>query len=379
MSKKWLENINDLKRKFNLALENIVPYTLYKYIIFLHKKIKLKDEELPYKEEYFLKWRPFSREKYYIIRMEYQTYAHFAAAQEYIFAAEYVKTKGMHPIMALQWRCDLKNKNLYGENEWETIFRQQKIPEIENKNATILVSTVNAYDILNGHNIKLNINADSRDTRIHATEDNWRNYYRNAHRYVKKYWKFNQCVMDEVNKNFIKLFQNEKNILGVALREQFSEDYNILIKNTDVKKVYKNHPLGPNINEILDIVEEMINRWNCKKIFVATRFNDSITKFEERFPGKIIYCERKRVYMVEDIKKINSRRKFMDVSEGEDLTARKEAHRIAREYAQETILLSKCTYLIGAKSGQTIAALALNGGQYKDIKVLYDRNNIKYY
>ena len=48
-------------------------------------------------------------------------------------------------------------------------------------------------------------------------------------------------------------------------------------------------------------------------------------------------------------------------------------------YTEEIIGLSKCDYLIAAKSSGSIAALAMNGGKYKDIYILPDKNNIERY
>lgn len=84
-----------------------------------------------------MKWRPFSKEKYCIIRLEYPLYAHFAA--------EYAKQRQMYPLMILQYQSELKNRNLCGENIWEIVFRQKKIQDIKNRNATILVSKVEPF------------------------------------------------------------------------------------------------------------------------------------------------------------------------------------------------------------------------------------------
>ena len=376
-----MKNINQLKQEILTLPEKILPFTWYRYIVFLCRKIKFIGKEWPYAEEYFLKWRPFSRKKYYIVRWEYQLSSHFSAARNFIAIAENAKYKGMQPLLVLQWSSDTKKRDLCLENEWETIFRQQRMQDVLNERATILVSRLyaTADTIMRTSKVGSDINGDPADYAIHATEINWKNYYKNVHKYVKRYWKFNHNILAEAHKTYTKLFQSEGNVLGVALRENFSEEYNALIKNRELKKVYKKHPLGPNVNEILSIVEECLEKWDCNKIFVASRFSDSIEKFEERYPGKVICCERERKRMQEAIEGVNSRQKFIEDSMGEDIEYKNYAHRIAKEYAQETILLSKCSYLIGAKSGQTIAALSLNGGRYKDIKILEDKRHIKRY
>ncbi|HBI63205.1 MAG TPA: hypothetical protein DDY31_18695 [Lachnospiraceae bacterium] len=56
-----------------------------------------------------------------------------------------------------------------------------------------------------------------------------------------------------------------------------------------------------------------------------------------------------------------------------------ERQEIQRKYVEEVFCLSECDYFIGAKSSGTIAALSLNGGKYKDIYILPDKNKIARY
>lgn len=375
----WLTEIEELKKKMLTLPEKILPYTFYRYLISLWKRIKRKGKERSYQEEYFLKYCPFSKKRYYIVRLEYGTYGIFAAATKYIFAAERVRHKGMQPVIALQWMSDLGNGNLCGENMWELVFRQRGMQDILNRNAAILVSDVNACEILNMPDAGIAINEDPLDVSIHAKEENWREYYRRANKYVKKYWKFNRYILRETNKNSGELFCDGENVMGVALRENFSEEFYAQLKSMDARKIYRQHPLGPNISEILEIVEKCVIEWKCNKIFVASVYSDSITKFEERFPGKVVCFERERMTVAEAIEEKNSSRKMIASSLEGNQNYKNKVYNVAKEYAVETMLLSKCTYLIGAKSGQTSAALALNGGQYRDIKILEDKNHISRY
>ena len=48
-------------------------------------------------------------------------------------------------------------------------------------------------------------------------------------------------------------------------------------------------------------------------------------------------------------------------------------------YAEEVIGLSNCDYLIAMKSSGAIAALSINGGKYRDIEILPDKNQIVWY
>ena len=373
------DRIGVLKKKIVALPEKILPYIFYRYIMILYRRMKYKDKKWSYEQEYFLKWHPFTKKKYCIIRVECPGHSIFTAAKRYIFAAEYARNKGMYPIMDLEWHTDFKTGILNGENLWESVFYQKKSRDVLKENATILVCGINEGASWYLPETCVDINNDPADCNIHVTEENWRDYYSNIHKYVKKYWKINKYIMHETNKKSMEIFKHKEKILGVSLRENFSGEFYALIKNLDQRKVYRNHPQVPDINEILDIVMNCLKRWNCDKIFVASIYSDSIKKFEERFPGKITYCERERMTVAESIAQINSRNKFVNNSMGEEQEFRSRTRRMGVEYAQETILLSRCDYFIGVKSGQTLSALSLNGGHYKDIKVLEDKRHIERY
>lgn len=98
--------INELQRKLLTLSERVLPYIFYRYIIYVCKRIKLFGKELPYQDEYFLKWRPFSKEKYCIIRLEYPLYAHFAA--------EYAKQRSSYDI-AISKRIK-KQESVWGKH-----------------------------------------------------------------------------------------------------------------------------------------------------------------------------------------------------------------------------------------------------------------------
>ena len=368
-----------MKKELLALSERYLPYTLYRYIMILYQRVTVRNKECSYEDEYFLKWRPFSKKKYCIIRVEFPVHSVFVAAKRYIFAAEYARHHGMYPIMDLEWRSDFKKGILAGENMWGSMVYQKKGRKVLTENATIFVCRVDEGANWNLAETCADINKDPKDNNIHAKEENWRDYYRNIHKYVRKYWRFNHHIIYEADKKAQEFFQQKKKILGVALRENFSGEFYAQLRNMSSRKVYRNHPQNPDINEILEIVATCLEEWKCDKIFVASIYSDSIKKFEDRFPGKIIYCDRERMSTAENIDRINSSNKFINDSMAEDQEFRARSRRIGIEYAQETILLSKCDYLIGAKSGQTLSALSLNGGRYKDIKVLEDRRHIYRY
>lgn len=366
--------VKKIKKKIFGLLERVLPYTLYMSIQILDYRITTKDKTKMYAGPYFYKWRPLAKKKYCIIRFQLPDHALFAAGRQYIYAAEYAKSKGMHPLLDIEWGIDFEKGILGKENAWESIFTQRKIQDVLKENATILVSAYAGRDMCLPETC-FDINEVQTDDFIHATEEKWREYYMNLYKYVDKYWKFNENFLHKIDRKISEVLENGEKVLGVSLREEFSSEYYSLIEKEDVRTIFKRHPLGPDVSEVIEIVEGYLDKWNCEKIFLTTRYDSSIKMFESRFPGRIIYMKRKRYTNIaeEATLVVNSKKSWEEPHCGINFSEE------SKDYAQEMLLLSKCTYLIGAKSGGTIAALMLNGGQYKDIKLLEDKRQIDRY
>lgn len=360
-----------MKEHIFKLLEEILPYIIFKYIRTLYWRITTRGKTNKWQTGYVYKWNLFAKKKYFIVRFPRGYYDLFAAARAYIFIAEYAESKGMYPLIDIEDKADFEKGILGQDNMWELVFEQENIQEILKENVTILVSGIDEMEMYLPETCS-DINHDPSDWHIHAKGSNWREYYRNIHKYVEKYWIINAITREENNE--LEMFFKEEKILGVSLREDFSEEYFVLLKSDELKEVFRHHPLGPNVNEIMEIVKEYLEQWHCTKIFLATLYKDSISRFEEQFPGQIIYIKRERFIMAEAVK-LAEKIWIGDI----DDTQRKRDNVRKKEYAKETILLSRCSHFIGAKSGGTIAALMLNGGEYEDIRILEDKRHVESY
>lgn len=367
--------MDQVKERLFKILEMLLPYTLYMYIRALYCRITTKDKTKLYCNAYFYKYRPFSRKKYYIIRFPQPAYALFAAGRGYIFAAEYAKSKGMIPLIDMEYE-DVFERELLGEkNLWDNFFRQKSIKDILKEEATILVSAFDRKNIFLEETC-IDINNCSTDYNVHAVEKDWKGYYKKVNKYIQKYWKFREEFIDDSEQKWKRICGYEENVIGVSLREDFTSEFYSLLSD-EAKEVYKRHPQGPDMNEIIELVVEYLEKWTCRKIFLATVFKESVDIFEKRFPGQVVYLERIRDTIEEKVAKVN--KTWKEKASGKINKTYDQIDKINYQYTQETVLLSKCTYLIGAKSGATIAALAMNGGRYKDIKILEDKRNITRY
>ncbi len=166
----------------------------------------------------------------------------------------------------------------------------------------------------------------------------------------KRFVRLNQRSLDYIAKDEQRLFTDGfDGVLGVALR---GTDY----------KVAKGHPLQPTEEEMIKATRKLLKKGYYKKIFVKTEEKRVVDRFEREFPGLVISMDS-GFYdgMVADGTNI------ADQSfDREDDTYLK-----GMEYLSTIVLLSRCEGLVCGMNGGSEAALYLNGGKYRDVKIFF--------
>ena len=186
-----------------------------------------------------------------------------------------------------------------------------------------------------------------------------------------------------VNSLSMQMFAGKK-IMGLCLREEFN-----IGKNTNESsawEVYRKHPASLDIEEICELICEYMKKWDFEYIFISTMYEDSIEKLREKFGDKVLAIKRKRERMQDTSEQFE---KVWRMQQNNEMKALKQycdemiSKNVRMEqtisYMQEVLLLSKCNYFIGAKCSGTIAACALNGGQFEDMYIIPDSRNSKKY
>lgn len=357
-----------------------LPYETYVSFLQYYRKVTkfLKINKLEeYRGAYFYKKDKNSKEKYCIFRMA-APFGIFAVARRYVFSYEFAISKGFIPLMDFSYEYNFQQYNLGDENLWEYIFEQPITVKEALKKNHVIVGDLGANEW--SDEMCLDINGAKDDCFIHAKQKDWRNYYAKVHPYVKKCWLLKQNILDDyIEKCGYKIRIADK-ILGVALREEFASDTN---HSEEHLKMYNIHPSVPGVEETMGIVKEYMKKWNCNKIFLSAQCKESLDLFLDEFgEDRVIFLVRERM-SVQEFSKMP--RKLWEMNEKEFYEY---SHRISVEeaiknttipYVEEVLGLSECDYFIGAKSSGTIAALSLNGGKYKDIYILPDKNKIARY
>ncbi len=371
--------MNPVAKVIKTFITEHISYRLYKEAETFFRDRLMKDKEKRSFYAYFAKkdtQKSKEKERYCILRFRVPTYMIFAAAIQYVFAYEYIESKGYIPVIDMEWEYLFRQFQLGKDNLWEYCFNQRVTVEEALKKDYVLAETFGMPGTwLNQMCVELNGKKD--DHYIHAVQDNWREYYTKVNKYIKKSWLIKPELVKEYQQKYGCKIKEEDLVLGVALRESFSADaYNKM--HEESQKVYDNHPMCPGIIETLEIVKKYIKQWGCNKIFLSTIFQESLELFLQEFGDSVIYVDRDR-NSLNDYKKnpdgwaMNNKEIYEYHQRNSDI------RNMTVTYMEEIIGLSKCDYLIAAKSSGSIAALAMNGGKYKDIYILPDKNNIERY
>ncbi len=351
--------------------KNVIIPAYYKK---LEAALKGKDNIDYHLSTHFLK-NKISKKKYCVFRMPFPEYSLFAVANTYIFIYEWAIKNGFIPLIDLEFNYSYMQGRLGEDNKWEYCFEQPITMQEIGKQDYVIVKNVGAATSWLEKTC-MDINGVADDRILHVTEKNWKNYYANIHKYVKRSWWFKQEIVDEFEEKYGNWMSKGKCILGVFLREGFSEEYHNSL-NEEEKKIYQNHPKVPNVDVIIKIVKEYMMKNECDYIFLSTLNLDSVDKFKAEFGDIVITVDRCRGTLETGIKKGAK----LDISPKEMYVRGKNVDykRQLITYTQEIIGLSRCDYLIACKGSGAAAALSLNGGLYKDIYILPDLNKSSFY
>ena len=363
-----------VKDKTFMVMQKVLPYAVYRTIRICYSKLTLKDKSQLYREAYFAS-REKGKERYCIIRFNMPVYSLLAAGIQFSFMAREIKSKGFIPILDLEWEQDYQAKEIGKNNIWEICFEQPVDAKQAIKEKYVLVEKIGCIEELLDKNISRKLNGDCTDHFLHCLEKDWRNYYKMANEYFKETWVLKENFYDAYFKKYGIKIEN-KNVLGVAIREEWTQDVQGKIKNEAALKVFEDHPLMPDVDETIEIVSQCFQKWNCNYIFLSTRCETTIEKFVAKFGEKVFYINRKRMDIEQYVE--NYQRAFLSRDMSKPKSEGEYAETIST-YMEEVLALSECDCFIGVKQSASAVALMLNGGKYREMLILPDQRNIERY
>lgn len=159
---------------------------------------------------------------------------------------------------------------------------------------------------------------------------------------IKESIKIKPEIAKVINLNYKKLLEG-KRVIGVVNR------------GSDMINA-SGHQIQPDIYEVIFKTKEMLIKWNCQYVFLATEEIQTIEIFRHEFGDKLLFNESERV------KHYKEGTPYTDVS----FSRENDKFKKGLEYLTTVVLLSKCNCLIGSLVGATVGALGLNIGSYEN-------------
>ncbi len=370
-----------MKKKVRLVIERLLANLWFQKIWAIYVSHSRKYSTDRYQQPYILSHRK-DKKKYYVLRYVAPSYGIFAVARNALLECEWVEENGMIPIVDFEWEFFYEEKGVGHDNMWEYIFESTIPAQKINREKNVFVGGIS----LRNTNKKLEEKLMMTKKVVSFADDDWKNYYKILNLYSNKWWKLNNDIEKRYKEKYSLLFKPNMKILGVSLREEFSMGKDE-IRGTTLGK----HPHQPSLDEMIAIIKEYKEKWQCSHIFLTTYMQDSIDRIKKEFGDCVIYTDRRRV---EFNKWKQSRRLFENHMKDEKsmglyewMNSEDEYARIINTYDKETMVeyveevygLALCDCLLAGKSGGALAACIWNGGRYENIEILPDSNNSKKY
>lgn len=288
--------------------------------------------------------------KYYVIQINNPTAGVFAlffsVTSHILFAVE----QGYIPVVDLKHVQNqyFKDGKTYKENAWEYFFEQPfniGLDDIEN-DAQIILSTGTPFD---KYNLTPGLIPQTLD-------DKTRSFPYLAE--VGKYLKFNKELQTYIEDEYKKLIGNEKEVLGIICR---GTDYTSL-------RPY-NHSIPPEPETLVKKAKDLFEKYNYKKIWLATEDVDIYEMFKNEFKDVMIDFEQYRFSRKEN--------KYISELIKEDKENKDISYNIAKKYLLSMYILSRCKYIIGSRTFGTLGAYILSDN-FKNTEYLDISDNGRY-
>ena len=235
---------------------------------------------------------------------------------------------GYIPVIDMQGNANsyLEEEEIGRKNAWEFYFEQPcgyTLEDIRNSRNVILSS---------GLFTEANIYPGREITLDKELCQEWRAFFH-------KYLRVNREIRKEAEMLYHTLFEGKK-VLGV------------LCRGTDYKNNRPaNHPVQPETDMVIRKAREIMEFYNCERLYLATEDEEIYEKFEAAFGERLRVTEAER-YGNTGHANINDL-----IIEG-----KRDRYRKGKEYLINILLLSMCSCLVAGSVGGTYGALLMSDG-----------------
>ena len=265
---------------------------------------------------------------YYIIRRA-EMAGLFSIVNTTLGNIKYAVEKGYIPVVDMMNypSAYLSNQKLKVENAWEYFFEQPAG-----------IGVKEAYD---GKKVILGSGVPT----LERPDDNM-DFYNNVNNqllewrgYVKKYLHIKSNILADIDREFNALVSPNDRVLGIEIR---GTDY--------VAKRPPNHPIQPDLDDMIIKAREMMRIYQCNKVLVGTEDKEYCIRLKKEF-GEAFLINKKE---------------FIEYQGG--ITPLTRIQRDNDEYLQGVeylttiVMLSKCNCFLGARNSGSVGAILLSDG-----------------
>lgn len=127
-----------------------------------------------------------------------------------------------------------------------------------------------------------------------------------------------------------------------------------IYRGTDYTSIQPaNHPIQPQLEEVIQLCKKQMELWECEYLFVATEDEEALEKFKKTFANCLLYTNQMRYSNTGNLflAQIHNQRDNDEYMRGE-------------EYLLVMLLLAQCKYLISGVNGAYKGAMVLKEDEY---------------
>jgi hypothetical protein len=271
---------------------------------------------------------------FYIIGYSEFTAGLFSLINAVLNHIVYAKKFGYIPVVDFQnYRTQYLEPDAQGkENAWEYFFEQPmgySLCDI-NKSKNIILSSKASNPRIRILNFSLNL----------SKNQELRRYYNGL---FQKYIRPTKVTKDYLAADEARIFIENRKVLGILCR---GTDY--------THKKPAGHEVQPDPDDVIMKAEDVIKKYNCTHIYLATEDQDIFDIFIKHF-GNIILSNSQTRFSTEELENVqfiaNTREK-----------REHDKYFLALEYLSSVNILSKCPCFIGGQTTGTFGVYAMTTG-----------------
>jgi hypothetical protein len=279
--------------------------------------------------------KDFPDKVFYIIGVDEGWCGLWAIITHQLTHIAYAVDHGYIPVVDLQnyFNQYLGEDVLFKENAWEYYFQQPMGYSLQDvKKAKNIIASVNR-GVIPMEKYRLGY-TDCYNAQAMA-------YYQKL---AKKYLRFNEQTEKNLVNAYNEVLAGKGKILGVHCR---GTDFITLKPN--------GHPIQPKAAEAIEKAKQVMQEYQCARLYLATEDADIYDAFAEQFGNKLIAGSSHR-WRVGDLKPGQNN------SDLYNNATRNERYQGGLAYLAETYLLSKCSCFIGGATRGTLGTLLMSDG-----------------